>query len=123
MSDWATAPGAQSGGASVLDRDLTVTGSISSRGAVRIDGVVEGDVLVRSLTLSRNAVIRGGVVAQTAVIEGEVEGTLDADDVRLAASARVKGDIVHSVLRVESGAQFDGGSRRKPKAAGTGASE
>lgn len=118
MSDWASAPNAsQPGGASVLDRDVTINGTISSRGSVRIDGVVEGDVQVRTLTLSRNAVIRGGVQAQTAMIEGEIDGTLEADDVRLAASARVKGDIIHSVLRVESGAQFDGGSRRKPKAA------
>lgn len=113
MSDWAAAPNAASSGASVLDRDVTITGTISSRGSVRIDGVVEGDVQVRSLTLSRNARIKGGVEAETAVIEGEVEGALVADDVRLTATARVRGDIVHRVLRMENGAQFDGGSRRK----------
>lgn len=120
MSDLAAASNANpsSGGASVLDRDLTITGKISSRGSVRIDGVVEGDVHVRALTLSRNAVIRGGVDAETAVIEGEVEGSLMADDVRLAPSARVRGDIVHKVLRVESGAEFDGRSRRKDASKG-----
>ncbi len=107
---------ARTGSPSVLGSDITVTGDIHSKGAVRIEGVVEGDVRVRTLTLTQGASIKGGVEADTAAIQGEIQGTLKAREVTLAASARVRGDITHETLSMEAGARFDGASKRRSAA-------
>jgi cytoskeletal protein CcmA (bactofilin family) len=105
-------PQRQGGGASVLDRQVSITGSISSDGAIRIEGRVDGDVAARSVTLAEGATINGGVVADVAIIEGSLNGPLHAREARLTGSAHMKGEIVHSVLVIEAGAQFDGQCRR-----------
>ena len=87
---------------------LHFTGEIRSGGAVRIEGRVTGKVRARTLCLDRRGAIEGEVVAETAEIDGFVEGDLTADKVVLGASARVVGDITHRSLSMSPGAQFEG---------------
>mgnify|MGYP000026500163 CR=1 FL=1 len=106
-------PRRRSGGAaSILGPDLVITGTVYSEGEIQLDGAVEGDVRAGSLTLGENASIKGEVEADLAVIHGHLIGSLRAREVRLAASSRIEGDIVHSTLSIEAGAYFEGQCRR-----------
>lgn len=100
------------GAASILGPDLVITGTVYSEGEIQLDGAVEGDVRAGSLTLGENASIKGEVEADLAVIHGHLVGSLRAREVRLAASSRIEGDIVHSTLSIEAGAYFEGQCRR-----------
>lgn len=97
---------------SVLGPEVSVNGTISSDGAIRIEGRVNGDVTARTVILAQGASIKGGVTADVATIEGALKGPLHAREARLTGTARVEGEILHSVLVVEPGAVFDGYSRR-----------
>jgi cytoskeletal protein CcmA (bactofilin family) len=96
---------------SILSGDLVLTGSIASEGEVQLDGTVEGDIRAGSLIIGEEAVVNGEVIAETVVIRGRVNGSVNARQVQLASTARIEGDIVHAALSVESGAFFDGHCR------------
>lgn len=112
-------PPRSAGGASVLDKDVAITGTITTEGAIRIEGKVDGEVEARSVTLAKGAVITGGVVADVAVIEGKLVGPLHAREARLTQTAHMEGEVVHSILIIEAGAYFEGECRRQA-AAGEG---
>ena len=70
--------------------------------------------------------VKGEVVADDVVINGRILGRVRGLKVRLTASARVEGDIIHKTIAIESGAHFEGSVQRaddplssgdKPKAA------
>ena len=47
------------------------------------------------------------------VVDGRVIGRLRGLKVRLTATARVEGDIVHKTIAIESGAHFEGTVQRQ----------
>lgn len=102
---------------SIISASLRIVGDLVSEGDVQVDGVIEGDVNARSLTVSEGAAVRGQITAQKVVIRGEVQGQITADAVSLGRTARVIGDILHNDLAVESGAFLEGHVRRKERIA------
>jgi cytoskeletal protein CcmA (bactofilin family) len=100
---------------SIISASLRIVGDLVSEGDVQVDGVIEGDVRARSLTLSEGAEVTGQIVAETVRVRGTVHGQITADHVELGSSARVTGDVVHAVLSIEAGAFIDGHCRQKPE--------
>jgi cytoskeletal protein CcmA (bactofilin family) len=113
-------------GASVLSADLTVVGNITTAGDVQIEGVLEGDIRAHLVTVGEGATIRGEIVAEDMVINGHVVGRVRGLKVRLTATARVEGDIIHKTIAIEAGAHFEGSVQRQEDpigaAGGAGAS-
>jgi len=105
----ATAP------ASFDDRRLGDDGQrqLTSGGELHVAGKVDGDVEVKTLTVGKDAVIRGTVTAEQVRVCGEIIGCIRAREVTLAATARVVGDVHHDVLSIEAGAQLEGHCRRR----------
>ncbi len=107
---------AASGGAkpspSLISRDLTIKGNMSTTGDIQVEGTVEGDVRAHLLTVGETATIRGEIVADDVVVNGRVVGRLRGLKVRLTESAQVEGDIVHKTIAIESGAHFEGSVQR-----------
>ncbi|MDH3241381.1 MAG: polymer-forming cytoskeletal protein [Alphaproteobacteria bacterium] len=99
---------------SIISANLRIVGDLVSEGDVQVDGVVEGDVRARSLTLSEGAVVKGQIDADEVRIRGTVEGQISAAHVELGRTARVSGDVLHDVLAIEAGAFIDGHCRHKP---------
>lgn len=98
---------------SIISSDLTIKGNISTTGDVQIEGTVEGDIRAHLLTVGEGATIRGEVMADDVVVNGRVVGRLRGLKVRLTATARVEGDIVHKTIAIESGAHFEGSVQRE----------
>ncbi|MSU89072.1 polymer-forming cytoskeletal protein [Rhodobacteraceae bacterium 2CG4] len=97
---------------SVLSSDLVVTGHLKTAGDIQIEGSVEGDIHAHLLTVGENATVKGEVVADDVVVTGRVVGRVRGLKVRLTATARVEGDIVHKTIAIESGAHFEGSVQR-----------
>lgn len=104
------------GAPSLLGADLTVTGDLSTEGEMQIDGTVEGNIHAGKLTVGAQARINGDIHAREVAIRGEVHGSIIADGVHLAQTAKVSGDIVwHNTFGVETGAYFNGQCRHSGK--------
>lgn len=101
-----------SGVPSIISPDLKVEGNLTSRGDIQVDGTVEGDVTSRGLTVGEKAVVRGALVAETIRVYGAVTGTITANTVVLAGTAKVDGDITHRSLSMEAGASMTGQIKR-----------
>ena len=99
--------------ASVLSSDLTVTGNLKTSGDIQVEGTVEGDIRAHLLTVGEGATIRGECVADDVVVNGRIVGRLRGLKVRLTATARVEGDIIHKTIAIESGAHFEGSVQRR----------
>jgi len=102
---------------SIISASLRIVGDLVSEGDVQVDGLIEGDVNARSLTVSEGAAVKGQINAQKVLIRGEVHGEVTAEVVELGRSARVTGDIVHADLTIESGAFLEGHCRHMDRPA------
>ena len=98
---------------SLLSNDLTIKGNVSTSGDIQIEGTIEGDVRAHLLTVGESATIKGEIAADDVVVNGRVIGRLRGLKVRLTATARVEGDIVHKTIAIESGAHFEGTVQRQ----------
>lgn len=109
---------------SIIGEDLTITGNVSSKGEIQVDGEILGDIHCGSLLLGDKSSIQGSVIAEDVVVRGKVMGSIRGLRVTLQAQSQVDGDIFHQSLAIEQGAYFEGKSRRsddpmadaKPKA-------
>jgi cytoskeletal protein CcmA (bactofilin family) len=106
-----TPPRATRGDAAVLGANVRIRGRISGDTDLTILGDVEGDIAVRGdLAIGEAAHVESEVLEAHAVsIAGEVTSDVTATGpVRLAATARVRGNLKGSEISIEEGAQFAG---------------
>ncbi len=99
--------------ASILSSDLHITGNLKTSGDIQVEGTVEGDIRAHLLTIGESATIKGEVTADDVVINGRIIGRVRGLKVRLTATARVEGDIIHKTIAIESGAHFEGSVQRQ----------
>jgi cytoskeletal protein CcmA (bactofilin family) len=105
---------------STIGSELTITGNVTSKGEIHLDGRVQGDVHCVSLVLGENSSIEGNVTAEDVVIRGRLIGSVRALRVTLQSTSHVEGDLFHHSLALELGAYFEGKSRRSDDPLSTG---
>jgi len=94
---------------SVIGEDLTIIGNVTSKGNLKLDGNLQGDMHCASLIVSEKGRIDGGIVANNEVIVfGNVSGSIRSKRVMLHSTARVEGDIYHQGIGIEMGTRYDG---------------
>ena len=95
--------------ASVIEEDLTLEGHIkSNEGTVEVKGKVLGNVAAASVVLHKSGDIDGAITATSVSLEGNYKGTLKCDDLRVAATSNVKGEVSAKTMTTESGAILGG---------------
>ncbi len=92
----------------VIGPELKVVGEVQCEGAIVIDGVVEGAVFSRHVTVNEGALVEGSILAESISINGSVAGPVEAIEVSIAKGARVSGTITHHKLSIEPGAVVEG---------------
>jgi cytoskeletal protein CcmA (bactofilin family) len=93
---------------STIGEDLTITGNVTSKGELHLNGQIQGDVHCVALVLGENAQLKGGVVAEDVMIRGRLIGSVRGLRVMLQSTAYVEGN---KSLSLEQGAHFEGESR------------
>lgn len=101
---------------SIISADLKVTGDLVSDGDIQVDGVIEGDIQSRTVTVGEAAHVKGSIAADTVRVCGAVTGQVKGTSVTLAKTAKVVGDIMHQTLAIEPGAFLEGHCRRLEQA-------
>ena len=99
-------------GDSTIGEDLQITGNVSSKGEIHLDGEVIGDVSCVALVLGESGKLEGNVIADDVVIRGRLVGSIRALRVTLQAMSHVEGDVYHQSIALEQGAFFEGRSCR-----------
>jgi len=100
---------------SVIGRELSISGQnlrIVTRGGVRIDGEVIGDLFGSEVVIGETGRVRGTVVGERISIDGWVEGSVHGLRIELLKRAHVEGEIHHQTIRMEEGAFIEGALRR-----------
>lgn len=97
---------------SIIGEDLAISGNVTSKGEIQVDGEIHGDIHCGSLLLGDKSQVMGNVIAEDVVVRGRVVGSVRGLRVTLQAQSHVEGDIFHQSLAIEQGAYFEGKSRR-----------
>lgn len=95
---------------SIIGANTSVKGSLTSSGALRIDGQFEGDVsLTADLIVGESGRVTAQIAAKNALVAGSVTGNMDVTDkLELLPSAKVIGDLTVGSLIIGEGAVFKG---------------
>ena len=91
----------------IIGQGLKVVGKVTAEGLVEVYGEIDGEVQCASLFLARKALVNGAITAAKVIVDGRVEGPIDAADVVLKSRAHVVGDIRHRSLAIRKGAYFE----------------
>ena len=97
---------------SLLGKEIKIIGKISSKGAVQLDGILEGEITASKLVIEKSAKVVGSVTSEDLVIKGRIIGPVFGKKVRFGSSARVEGDTFHETIAIEDGAYYEGSIRR-----------
>ncbi len=74
---------------------------------LKIDGLIDGDVDARSITVLEGARIEGDVGADSIVIHGVVRGIVRAAAIAVKKTARVEGELRYQTLTIDPGASVE----------------
>jgi len=96
----------------IISEGVKLDGKLISKGNVRIDGNINGDIQAAgNITVGEHGEITGEIKAQVIIIGGKIAGTVVANEkIVLQSSSNLKGDLITKILVVEEGAIFDGKS-------------
>ncbi len=94
---------------SFIGANSNFKGDINTKGTLRIDGNLEGNVSADWVILSEKGVLKGDVTARGIVIGGKIEGNLKAEEiVEIKSKGQVYGDIFANKLSIIEGGIFNG---------------
>ncbi len=99
---------------SLVGAESTFTGDITTKGTIRIDGTVEGNIQADWVVLGEKATVKGNVSSRGVVVGGRVEGNLSVSEIcEIKNKGEIYGEIATPKLTIAEGAVFDGKSTMK----------
>ena len=97
---------------SVVSEGVEIKGNIICRDSLYIAGSVTGDIESTDksrIEVGKSGKVVGQIKGETVIIKGVVEGDVFAfSQLELGGSAKVKGRLSYSLLKLEPGAVFEG---------------
>lgn len=102
----------------IIGKGSKIDGKLTAAGGVRIDGEIEGDIISDGfVTIGEGGVAKADIKAQECLISGRVIGNVTVQEgLELNNTANLSGDIVAKILKIHSGAIFNGSSAMGPQA-------
>jgi cytoskeletal protein CcmA (bactofilin family) len=103
----------------VLGPGISIQGTLTGKGGVRIEGVFEGKIDLDGALVIGDAgkVVSEEIRAPSVVISGTVQANITADKVQVLRTGRVYGDVTTGNLSTEEGG-FLKGTIRMPEEGG-----
>lgn len=95
----------------IITAGAKIKGEIELTCNLYIDGEIEGIVKSsKEVTIGKNCHLKGNIVTERLIVQGYIEGTIDAKSVTIKSQGHVSGDITSSELIIESKGVFEGNS-------------
>ena len=94
----------------LIGKRAVINGDVTGKGNYKIDGTVNGDVLIKGdLVTGEKSVITGDIVAKNIIIAGTVTGNVEASgQLTIKHTGTIKGDQKCESLIVEEGSKVTG---------------
>lgn len=94
----------------LIGPNTAVKGSLTSSGALRIDGQFEGEVSTTAdIIVGETGRVNATVSARNAIVAGTITGNMDVGDkLEMLPTAKVVGDLKVGTLIIGEGAVFKG---------------
>jgi cytoskeletal protein CcmA (bactofilin family) len=92
----------------ILANDLTIEGSLSSKGLIEVEGYVKGNISSKMTIIREGGVVDGDLFSESINIKGKFTGNIKAKNVLISKSATISGLVEYFLLSVEDGACIDG---------------
>ena len=92
---------------SIISEGLVMRGDLESSGVLHVEGGVIGNVKVDSANVGVGGFIEGNLVCSSLTVKGRFDGVLICDELIIAASAQVKGQVSYRFITINSGAQVE----------------
>ncbi len=102
----------------MIGRSIRIEGDVRGEENLRVEGDISGTIQLpnHSLTIGTEGRIKADAYAKSVTVDGEVNGDLYASEcVNIRSNARVKGNIVASLVNLEQGARFKGSIDMDPE--------
>ena len=97
------------GETSFISETCQVDGDMSSTGDIAIAGIIDGNILSKTLTILDTGTINGNIESAKVEVEGQINGNIQGNNIYLGKNALIKGDIYFfESLKTEEGADVDG---------------
>jgi len=95
---------------SILGPEIEIDGDLKVKGNLIVYGKVFGNIYSKgNVNTAENSFVQGNIVANSASVNGEVEGNLDIDQKAiLGTTSCLAGDLKAAIITIEEGAKFDG---------------
>lgn len=93
---------------SIIAPDLKIIGNLLSRGSIEVAGCIEGNISCTDITVRKGGMVKGDIIANTILIDGEINGLVKGKSIKLSDTARVNGIIIYESLSINDGASIDG---------------
>jgi cytoskeletal protein CcmA (bactofilin family) len=102
----------------IIGASIRVDGNLLLKSSLRIDGVVNGNILQEdgceaTVAIAKGAAVTGDIRAKHVIVSGSLHGNIfSSDRVELLETAFVSGDITYGALGMQVGAKLDGKLRQ-----------
>lgn len=97
---------------SFIGANSTFKGDIDTKGTLRVDGIVDGNIVADWVVLGDKSHVKGDITARGIVVGGRVDGNLKAKEiVEIKSKGQLCGEIFTNKLVIAEGGVFDGRSR------------
>lgn len=95
---------------SIIGPGMRIMGNCDTDGAVRVEGVVEGNIRAgKAVVVGKEGRVEGDIFTQDAVISGAVSGAIRAESrLEIQSTSRIDGEILAGRMQLEEGALLNG---------------
>jgi cytoskeletal protein CcmA (bactofilin family) len=99
----------------LIDKDFTAEGTISTKGEMIIKGTLKGNLTGKKVVIAREGTARANIDVASITIGGIFEGELNAsEELIIRSTGKCSGKIVCKTLVVESGGVLNAEISCKP---------
>ncbi len=94
----------------ILSAGTVLTGNLVTDDDIRIDGVIEGNIVSKGkIIVGGNGVVSGDIECHNLDLMGKITGNVQCTEiVILRSSSHMMGDIKTQTIEIEPGARFSG---------------
>ena len=88
---------------STLAKDIKINGSLESTDYLDFSGHLPGTLKSSTINLKPGSYVKGTITADTITVEGEVDGDIQAKDIYIKSTAKIKGNIRYQNIDIQNG--------------------
>ncbi|MBE0675734.1 MAG: polymer-forming cytoskeletal protein [Bacteroidales bacterium] len=99
----------------LISQGTEITGDVKSSGDIRIDGVLNGNLVTKGkVVIGATGRVKGEVECKNSEVSGLIDGKITVTQLlNLKASSKINGTIITAKLSIEPGAVFTGNCAMK----------